>query len=117
MAEGVTDAVELLAAELGVTPVWARLHQRSADPAVVRFISLAATVQYACSRGAFEQAGVDDLLDAAKGQVGLTDQQEHRWAAMQAAASVELHEARAAALDQAREMVDDLLDLGVVQRS
>jgi hypothetical protein len=117
MAEGASEAVELLAAELGVTPVWAQLHQRSADPAVVRFVSLAATVQYAGSRGAFEQEAVNDVLDAAKGQAGLTDPDEHRWAAAQAAASVELHEARAAALDQARAMVDELLDLGLVQRS
>jgi hypothetical protein len=116
MAGGVTEAVELLAAELGLTPVWAQLHQASADPAVLRFVSLAATVQYAGSRGAFEQEAVGDVLDAAKGRGGLTDPEERRWAAVLAAASVELHEARAAALDRAREMVDELLDLGVVQR-
>lgn len=116
MAEGATEAVERLAAELGVTPVWAQMHRRSADPAVIRFVSLAATVQYAGSRGAVEQEAVSDLLEAAKGQAGLTDAEEHRSAAAHSTVSVELHEARAAALDQARELVEDLLDLGVVQR-
>ncbi|WP_326550124.1 hypothetical protein [Micromonospora sp. NBC_01813] len=110
---GITQAVDDLAAEIGATVNWTALHRHLHTPPVAALITAAATAAHADSLIRAHQQDLNDILDTAHGHGGLTDDTQLFTTAL-ATISLTLHDQRQTAIDQARTLAAPLAELGVL---
>ncbi|GGL92981.1 hypothetical protein [Micromonospora yangpuensis] len=110
---GITDAVDALAAHLGLRVDWTRLHHHLNTAPVAALLSAASRAQSHGHTVDRHQRDINDLLDH-PGDETANHEDTHLVAAALADLILTSHEQRQTAIDQAHDLVDALTDLGVL---
>lgn len=117
--DGVTQDVEGLAGEFGLVFNWAafnRLLETAPDKAL-HYVSLASVRSFSRSITAHHQPVINEALDHAKGAAGLDDGDLKEWASTYFAINVDWAEKERAAMAEARPLIDELVEAGVLSRA
>jgi hypothetical protein len=101
-----------LADQLGVAVDWSRLHAHATSAAVIAFVARAARVSYATSIQQIHGEQIGDALDAAAGAAGTADTDVP---ALPHSISIDQGDRRDQAITEARALLGDLINLGVLR--
>jgi hypothetical protein len=110
---GITQAVNALAEQLGVTVDWQALHNNLNAHPVPALITTASTYMFNASLLEHHQQLINESLDLSAGQAGLSQDQQDIVATL-AKVSLKLLDEQQAAIENARELLGPLHKLGVV---
>ncbi|MBQ1022782.1 hypothetical protein [Micromonospora sp. C95] len=112
--DGVTQAVNDLAQELGATVDWDALHSNSRSAPVAALIAAAAIASFADSWLREHQQDINAMLDGARADGGF-DESLQPVATALADMSLTLFDQRQAAIERTRTLIIPLTELGVLQ--
>jgi hypothetical protein len=105
---GTTAAIEMLCAELGVEPVWAKLNQAPPSTLALHLVTYAASLCAAVNIGAMQEQNIAALLDGEAEDMPLE-------AETYAGLVLQFAEQRNATVDATRKMLGALLEAGLVR--
>ncbi|MFY1700208.1 hypothetical protein ACN28G_00340 [Micromonospora sp. WMMA1923] len=111
---GITDAVDALAAHLGLRVDWTRLHHHLNTAPVAALLSAATGAEFHRHALDRHQRDINDLLDHPGDETTAGHENRHLLVAALADLTFTSYEQRQAAIDQAHDLVDALTDLGVL---